>query len=93
MKLHVEIDCTPEEARRLMGLPDLAAANDLYAGMLAEAARNSKTPDQWRDLAQHFAPAGNLGLKMVQAFMENAARGSGSKPADASSPDAGDRAR
>jgi hypothetical protein len=23
MKVHVEIDCTPEEARRFMGLPDV----------------------------------------------------------------------
>lgn len=23
MKIHVEIDCTPEEARRFLGLPDL----------------------------------------------------------------------
>ncbi|WP_371917856.1 DUF6489 family protein, partial [Pseudomonas sp. FW306-02-F08-AA] len=24
MKINVEVDCTPEEARRFMGLPDLA---------------------------------------------------------------------
>jgi len=28
MKVTVEIDCTPEEARRFMGLPDLTPLND-----------------------------------------------------------------
>ena len=28
MKLSIEVDCTPEEARRFMGLPDVSALND-----------------------------------------------------------------
>lgn len=28
MKMTVEIDCTPEEARRFLGLPDVSALND-----------------------------------------------------------------
>ena len=28
MKMTVEVDCTPEEARRFMGLPDVSALND-----------------------------------------------------------------
>jgi hypothetical protein len=28
MKLSVEIDCTPEEARRFLGLPDLSPLNE-----------------------------------------------------------------
>lgn len=28
MKMTIEIDCTPEEARRFMGLPDVTALND-----------------------------------------------------------------
>lgn len=28
MKVHLEIDCTPEEARRAMGLPDLSPVHD-----------------------------------------------------------------
>ena len=28
MKLSVEVDCTPEEARRFMGLPDVSALNE-----------------------------------------------------------------
>jgi hypothetical protein len=28
MKLTIEVDCTPEEARRFMGLPDVSALNE-----------------------------------------------------------------
>ena len=28
MKMTVEVDCTPEEARRFMGLPDVSALNE-----------------------------------------------------------------
>jgi hypothetical protein len=28
MKLSVEVDCTPEEARRFLGLPDVSVLND-----------------------------------------------------------------
>jgi hypothetical protein len=28
MKVTVEVDCTPEEARRFLGLPDVSALND-----------------------------------------------------------------
>jgi len=28
MKMTVEVDCTPEEARRFLGLPDVSALND-----------------------------------------------------------------
>ena len=28
MKMTIEVDCTPEEARRFMGLPDVTSLND-----------------------------------------------------------------
>jgi hypothetical protein len=34
MKVKVEIDCTPEEARTLMGLPDVTVLNDHMVGEL-----------------------------------------------------------
>ena len=37
MKVHVEIDCTPEEARSFMGLPDVGKANAVYVDMMSKA--------------------------------------------------------
>lgn len=30
MKMTIEVDCTPEEARRFLGLPDVTALNDQF---------------------------------------------------------------
>ncbi|MDB5418187.1 MAG: hypothetical protein JWP86_3077 [Phenylobacterium sp.] len=32
MKMTVEVDCTPEEARRFLGLPDVSALNEALVG-------------------------------------------------------------
>ena len=72
MKVHVEIDCTPEEARRFMGLPDVNKANDIYVDMMASAMKGVKSPDQLREYAQQLAPMGQIGMKMFQSFMDNA---------------------
>ena len=37
MKVNVEVDCTPEEARRFLGLPDVSEANAVYMDALANA--------------------------------------------------------
>jgi hypothetical protein len=36
MKMSVEIDCTPEEARRFLGLPDVSALNDHIVGEMTK---------------------------------------------------------
>ena len=41
MKVQIEIDCTPEEARTFMGLPDVGKANDVYVDALTNAIRIS----------------------------------------------------
>jgi hypothetical protein len=32
MKMTIEVDCSPEEARRFLGLPDVSALNDHLVG-------------------------------------------------------------
>ncbi|MGZ3315528.1 MAG: DUF6489 family protein [Caulobacteraceae bacterium] len=32
MKMTIEVDCSPEEARRFLGLPDVTAINDHLVG-------------------------------------------------------------
>ena len=41
MKMTVEVDCTPEEARRFLGLPDVSALNEaLVAEMQTRLSAN-----------------------------------------------------
>ena len=79
MKVHIEIDCTPEEARAFMGLPDVSKANNIYVKSIAKAMTGVSNPDQLQEYAQQLAPMGQMGFKMFQSFMESFMRGAGSK--------------
>ncbi|MBN9505221.1 MAG: hypothetical protein J0I69_04275 [Altererythrobacter sp.] len=81
MKVHVEIDCTPEEARRFMGLPDVEKANAVYVDAFAKAMQGAGNVEQMQEYARQLAPMGQMGLKMFQSFMENA-RKAGARPED-----------
>ena len=77
MKVHIEIDCTPEEARTFMGLPDVGKANDVYVDNLTNAMRGVTNPDQLQEIAKTMAPMGQMGLKMFQNFVENSMKAAG----------------
>lgn len=79
MKVNIEIDCTPEEARAFMGLPDVSKANSVYVDTIAKAMKGVSNPDQLQEYAQQLAPMGQMGLKMFQSFMEGGLRGSGAR--------------
>jgi len=74
MKVNIEIDCSPEEARRFMGLPDVEQANEIYVDTIAKAMKGVSNTEQLEDYARQLAPMGQLGLKMFQNFMESAGR-------------------
>lgn len=70
MKVHIEIDCTPEEARTFMGLPDISKANSVYVDTMAKAMKGVTSPDQLQEYAQQLAPMGQIGMKLFQNFVE-----------------------
>ncbi len=74
MKVHVEIDCSPEEARRFMGLPDVEKANAAYMDAMTQAMSGVSSMDQLENYAKQLAPMGQMGLKMFQSLMESASR-------------------
>jgi len=85
MKVNVEVDCTPEEARRFLGLPDVTKANDVYVDAITKAMKGVGSVDQLQDLAKQVAPMGQMGLKLFQQFIESgmsAAASGGKKKAD-----------
>ena len=80
MKITIEVDCTPEEARSFMGLPDVSAANSVYVDNITKAMQGVSNPDQLQQYAQALAPMGQVGLKLFQSFVESgmkAASGAG----------------
>lgn len=73
MKVHIEIDCTPEEARTFMGLPDVGKANEVYVDLMAKAMKGVGSVDKLQEYANQVAPMGQIGMKLFQNFMEGAA--------------------
>ncbi len=82
MKVNVEVECTPEEARRFLGLPDVTKANDVYVDAVAKAMQGVGSLDQLGEYAKQLAPMGQMGLKMFQQFMETSAKSGGGKAKD-----------
>lgn len=80
MKVNIEIDCTPEEARSFMGLPDVSEANSVYVDNITKAMKGVSNPAQMQEFAQALAPMGQVGLKMFQNFVEGGMRGGMMKP-------------
>lgn len=76
MKVQIEIDCTPEEARTFMGLPDVDKANAVYVDTITKAMKGVSSPDQLQEYAKHLAPMGQIGMKLFQNFVEGAASAS-----------------
>lgn len=70
MKINVEIDCTPEEARAAIGLPDLTPLHERYVAMMMEAMHGSAPPELIESMLRSWAPMGEAGLSMWRAMFE-----------------------
>jgi len=79
MKINLEVDCTPEEARSFLGLPDVSKANAVYVDAVAKAMQGVGSLDQLQAMAKQVAPMGEFGLKMFQQFMDGGLGGKGKK--------------
>lgn len=74
MKVHVEIDMTPEEARRVMGLPDVAK---LQEEMLKEMQKRMKAALDTSDpeaMMRAWMPLGGQGFEQFQRFLWDSAK-------------------
>lgn len=75
MKVHLEIDCTPEEARRAMGLPDLSPVHERYVAMLQEAMSGQVKPEAIETMMRSWAPMGEAGMAMWRRLFDASATG------------------
>jgi hypothetical protein len=83
MKFNVEVDCTPEEVRRLMGLPDLTEVHDAYLSRMKDAMTKGITPDMVEGMVRSWVPMGGAGMDIVKdligQFASGASGGKGKK--------------
>jgi uncharacterized protein (DUF885 family) len=68
VKFNVEVDCTPDEARRFLGLPDVAP---MQQRMLEAMERRLTTAIDGTDaqkLLEQWMPVGAKGMEQMQAL-------------------------
>ena len=66
MKFNIEVDCTPEEVRRLVGLPDLTGVHEVYLGQMKTVMTKGLTPDMLEGMVRNWMPMGGQGVDFVR---------------------------
>ena len=74
MKMNIEIDCSPEEARTLLGLPDVTEANAAYVANISKLMNGAPNLDSLQELGKSIAPMGQMGLQLFQQLIETGAK-------------------
>ena len=77
MKVTVDVDCTPEEVRRFLGLPDLAPVHEAYVekmkAALAEGAMPG--PGAFAEMMKAWGPMSEAGLGMWRQMIDQMGKG------------------
>ena len=70
MKVTVDVDCTPEEARRFLGLPDLTPVHQAYVERMTKAVTEGVTAESFVDMARSWGPMSEAGMSMWKSMLE-----------------------
>lgn len=73
MKINVEVECTPEEARRAMGLPDLAPIHEKYVASIIDAMNGTGVkPELVENLMRSWMPMSDAGMSFWRKMFDAA---------------------
>ncbi|MFI5029352.1 MAG: DUF6489 family protein [Reyranellales bacterium] len=70
MKVNVEINCTPEEARAFFGLPDLGPMQQRVMGEIEERLRSSLNAMNPETIFKTWLPASMQGVEQMQHLQQ-----------------------
>lgn len=70
MKVTIDIELTPEEARRVVGLPDLSPIHDRYVARLGEMVEGGIKPEMLEGMLKSWAPMSEAGLTFWRGLFE-----------------------
>ena len=83
MKITIDVDCTPEEARRYMGLPDVAPMQEAMFKEMQECMMAGVTAMQPAEMLQKWMPMGvESWLDMQKQFWAQMTSGGTEKDVD-----------
>lgn len=73
MKINVEVDCTPEEARRAVGLPDLSPIHEKYIQSIIGAMDGSAIkPELLENMMKNWMPMGDASMAFWRGMFDTA---------------------
>lgn len=70
MKVSVDVDCTPEEARRFLGLPDLSPVHEAYVEKMKSALTDAPSPEMFGDMMKAWGPMNEAGMGMWKQMLD-----------------------
>ena len=75
MKVTINVECTPEEARAFLGLPDLAPLHEAYLGKMKSMMTDGMSSADMEKMMGQWMPAMSSSWDQWQKAMWNAATG------------------
>ena len=70
MKVTVDVDCTPEEARRFLGLPDLTPVHQAYVERMTKLVSDGSSAETFNEIMKSWGPMSEAGLSMWRSMFE-----------------------
>lgn len=70
MKVTVDVDCTPEEARRFLGLPDLSPVHEAYVEKMRTMMADGLSPDSMAEMMKTWGPMSEAGMGLWKQMMD-----------------------
>lgn len=70
MKVTVDVDCSPAEARAFLGLPDLTPLHEKYVQTILDGFTGTGSLDQVESLMKSMSPMGDAGIRMFKQMMD-----------------------
>ena len=72
MKMTIEVDCSPEEARRFLGLPDVSVLNDHLVAEMSKRIDSNMSLLNPEEFMKNWMNFGTGAQEQFRRFMETA---------------------
>lgn len=79
MKVHIDIECTPQEARNFLGLPDLEPVHQIYIDRMQALVRDGLTTADVERMMKSWTPFLEGGFDVWTKTLQQMARSSSDK--------------
>ena len=80
MKVNIEVDCTPDEARRFLGLPDVAPMQQTVLAAMEQRLVDTIQATDTQKLLEQWLPLGLKGVEQWQSLWTQLAQSAAGLP-------------